>query len=272
MYSYYQIDKGCSFFYKLTSVLVFVVLAITGILSGSRASFFIFLYSYFGYQFLYKGVKPNFKKFVKYFPVAVIGAIIVLLLTSKGNLSDAFILLAQRVIASGDCYWQAYPNEIINNMDIKNSMSYLFSGILGPLRLIDYSTVSPPIGAQLTWNLFPYLEGVMVGPNARPPILGYVLFGRMGLLFSLMLGIFTSGVMFRLAAFLPKGFIPSVFVMYLYLNMLAFIVDPVYGFTCLFDVLLNFSFLLVTIFSSLFLIKVAQMAIVEIVPKNWTET
>lgn len=242
MYSYYLFDKNESLLYKYTSILVFITIAITGILSGSRSSFLMFIYAYFGYQYFFKKTIPKVKKVLKYAPIIVSGAIIVLLITTQGSITYAFIALGSRIIASGDVYWMAFPNEIIKDINVGNNFSYLFSGILGPLRIIDYSTVSPPIGAQLTWNLIPSLQGIMVGPNGRAPVLGYAMFGWGGLIFSFILGLVTSGLIFRTAKIFPKGFISSVFAFYIYMNAQALIGDPPLGITYLFDILLNLFF------------------------------
>ena len=242
MYSYFILDKKKSLFYRLFSILVFITIATTGILSGSRSGFLMFIYAYFGYQYFFKKTLPKIKKVLKYAPIILSGAIIVLLITTQGSINNAFIALGSRVIASGDVYWMAFPNEIFKNLNVGNNFTYLFSGFLGPLRIIDYSSVSPPIGAQLTWTLIPSLQGIMVGPNGRAPVLGYVMFGWGGLIFSFILGIFTSVLIFRTAKIFPEGFISSVFVFYIYMNAQHFIGDSPLGITYLFDILLNLFF------------------------------
>ena len=247
IYSYYQLDKKKSCLYRFFPIIVFVTIAAFGILSGSRSSFLTFVFAYFGYQYFYKGILPNVKKVIKYAPLVVGGALAVLLITNPGSLESAFINLGYRFIASGDVYWMAYPNETINSIHMGDSFSYLFSGILGPLRLIDNMKISPPVGAQLTWIVNPILQGIMVGPNARPPVLGYVLFGWFGLPYSFIIGLFTSFLLFKIPAFFPRGLISTAFVLYIYLNAQTFVGDPPLGTTYLFDILLNFFFLLLTI-------------------------
>ena len=247
MYCYYQLDKNDSRFYKALSYFVFAVFAITGILSGSRGSFLIFLYAYFGYNFFYKKEIPNVRTLIKYFPFIFIGAITVLALTNGGNLIDTFGELLIRLTSSGDCYYMAYPNEIIRDVHVGNSWTFLFSNLLAPARVIDNAKLPAPIGAQLTGILFPKIDGLLVGPNSRPPIFGYVLFGWMGLLLSFVLGLFTSFLCFRISTMFPKGFISAFFVFYIYNNGIIFISDPTTGMASIFDTILNFCVILLFI-------------------------
>jgi hypothetical protein len=253
MYSYYLFDHGKSFLYRFTPYLVVVTIAITAIFSGSRSGFFIFVFTYFGYQYFYKGFLPDVKRVIKFIPIIISSGVVVMLITGSGSIQSAFIGLGQRFISTGDVYWMAYPNEVITTINLENSFSYLFSGILGPLRLIDNNNIPAPVGAQLTWALNPNLQGIMVGPNGRPPVLGYVLFGWWGLLYSFILGLFISFFLFKLPAIIPKGTISSAFIVYVYLKLQTFIVDPPLGMTYLFDIFLNLFFLifLIIIFSFL---------------------
>jgi len=255
MYSYYLFEHGRSFLYRFTPFLVVVTIAITGILSGSRSSFFIFVFTYFGYQYFYKGVLPDVKRVVKFIPIIISSGVVVMLLTTSGSIQSAFIGLGLRFVSTGDVYWMAYPNEVITTINLENSLSYLFSGILGPLRLINNNNIPAPVGAQLTWALNSDLQGIMVGPNGRPPVLGYVLFGWWGLLYSFILGLFVSFFLFKLPTIIPRGTISSAFIVYVYLKIQTFIVDPPLGMTYLFDIFLNLFFLLFLIFIFSFLIE-----------------
>ena len=236
--------------------MVFITIAATGILSGSRSSFLIFIFTFFGYKYFYNGILPEVKKIFKYVPIILGGALTVILITDSGNLQTSFIILAYRFIANGDIYWMSLPNSVINNIHIENVFTFLFSGILGPLRLIDYSIFPPPIGAQLNWIISPILDGIMAGPNSRPPILGYVLFGWMGLMFTFILGLFVSIFLFQIPKIFPKGFISSAFILFFYINVISFITDPTLGITYVFDIVLNLLLLLfMIIILSLLLMK-----------------
>jgi len=250
MYSYFRFDQKRSILKNIVPLFSFLTIAITGILSGSRGSFLIFIYTYFGYQYFFKSNVPSLKSITKYIPIVIGGAIIILLLTQSGSksFSSAFFDLGYRFICTGDVYWMAYPNNAMSNVHLGSSFKYLFSGMLGPLRLIDNTQIPPPLGAQLNWYLNPSIYGIMAGPNARPPVLGYVLFGWFGLFFSFFLGLFVSFLLFRLPRILPKGLITSTFVLYLYLSVQNFIGDPPLGMTYLFDISINLIVLIVLIF------------------------
>ena len=249
MFSYYQIDERGSLSNSKFYLLPFLLMAITGILSGSRSSFLVFFTSYFGYLVFFKGIRPNDKALVKFVPVVLIGTLAVFLVQSGGNLSDAFFGFLFRLIATGDCYYSAYPNEIINILQVKNSALFMLSNLLSPLRIIDISTVSPPLGVQMTSILYPILDGLFVGPNSRPPIFGYVLFRWMGLIFSFLSGAFTAFMLFRIPSLISKNFISSVFVFFIYISANRFITDSSAGIGSLFDIMLNLGivFLLITL-------------------------
>lgn len=239
IYCYWQLSTSSSFKTKVIYFVPFILIAIIGILSGSRSSAMTFFVCFFGYSHFYARKKINDSRFIKYFPIILVGALAVLIIKNGGNILAALLAVVIRLVATGDCYYMGYPNDIINLVDTGNSTLFLASNILAPLRIIDISTIASPVGVQLTSILFPNLDGLFVGPNARPPILGYVLFGGMGMLFTFITGFMTSCILFRLPSIFPRGFVPSVVLFYIYMVSIRFIGDPTFGIASLFDVALN---------------------------------
>jgi oligosaccharide repeat unit polymerase len=243
-YSYYIFDTQKSFTLKILAGIVICTAIIFGILSGSRASVLSLVFILFGYFYFFKGKILSNKTISKLMIIAIIGALVVFSFTSSGGLPGTINSLLVRIASTGDGYWMSYANDRINQVDITPWYKYFFSGILGPLRIVSYAEVKPAIGAQLSWLITPELKGIMVGPNARPPILGYIMFGWGGLLFSFIIGWFTSSTMSTIFRNVPKGIIGASFAYYAYFNMLAFIGDPTLGVTYLFDIILNAVFIL----------------------------
>ncbi len=247
MYCYRQFDRKVTLVNKSIYFISFLLIAIIGILSGSRMSVFTFFFCYFGYLYYYLGTKPRDKKLIKYFPVIMVGTITVLLITNEGDIVSALSALFFRIVATGDGYYMAYPNEIVNQVDAGNSTMFLLAQILSPLRIIDPTTIAPPVGVQLANIINPELNGLFVGPNSSPPILGYVLFGYMGLIFTFFVGLLSSILIFRFPSIIPRGFVSSVVLFFIYMVGIRFMGDPTYGIGSVFDVALNLLVLLILI-------------------------
>ncbi len=224
---------------KTLAVFVFFVIIVFSILSGSRSSVLSLAFGYFGYLYFCEKEMPNKKIMKRLIVLGMAGALVIFSFSSKNGLIGSFNSLVTRIVACGDGYWMAYPKDKIGEVDVSPWGDYFFSGILGPLRMVDYSEVKPAIGAQLSWALTPSKQGIMLGPNARPPILGYVMFGKWGLLFSFLVGFFCSFMAFKLTKVLPQGIVTSIFCYYAYFNMLTFVGDPSVGVNSLFDTMLN---------------------------------
>lgn len=267
MYCYYRIDVTGSLSKCKTYLFPILLIAVTGIFSGSRSSFLVFFTSYFGYQVFFKGVSPKDRALVKFFPVVLIGSLAVFLVKSEGNLSEAIFSMLFRLVATGDCYYSAFPNETVNSLKVENSSVFMLSNLLSPLRLIDISTVPPPLGVQLTSLLYPNLGDLFVGPNSRPPLYGYALFRWGGLIFSFITGTVTSVLMFRLPSYLSKSFASAVFAFFTYVCAIRLITDSSAGIAAIFDILLN-----MCIFLSLFLlIKLKPIPKPQRPPLNTTD-
>lgn len=245
MFCYKQLDGKCSLAFKSICYGSIVLIAVVGIISGSRGGLLIFFTCYFGYSFFYLGVKSNDKKMLKYFPVAFFGAILVLLVTNDWHIFDAILALLVRIVATGDAYYMGLPNETINLVQVDNSAMFLLSNLLAPIGLIDISKIEPPVGVQLANILYPQLDGLFVGPNSGPAILGYVLFGYFGIFFTFIVGLVSSILIFRLPSIFPRGFVPSVVLFFIYISSVRFMIDTTYGLASLFDVALNLVVLLI---------------------------
>ncbi|MGZ3756560.1 MAG: O-antigen polymerase [Mucilaginibacter sp.] len=248
-YSFYLWRNSSGFSKKrILTILSFCLFVVTGILSGSRSSFFIFLFVFWGYSYYYIRDTTAIKKNYKF----IIWGIIVSLVTFSVQ-SGTYNILASmssfglRAISSGDNYYMALPNDMYKQVETGPWFNHLFYGLLGPLHIISGDGMPPPIGFQLTWLVNPSLYGQSTGPLSSPALLGFVYFRWGGLIFSAILGLFVSLVIFRLPTLLPKGIISSVLSTYIYIEMLSFIGDPCLGMAYLFDIMLNFTFLLMLI-------------------------
>jgi oligosaccharide repeat unit polymerase len=244
---------------KLIIVFSFTVFLITGILSGSRSSFFIFLFIYWGYCYFYL---KNINQIARYYKFLALGILIsifsfVIKSESFGTL-DGILGFGLRVISSGDNYFMALPNNVWETVVTGPWYTHLFNGLLGPLRIINSAAGPPPVGYQIAWAVNPTLDGIATGPLSSPALLGFLYFDWGGIMFSFLLGLFVSLLIYKLPRLLPTGLLTSIFFTYFYMQMLSFVQDATLGMAYLFDSILNFFIFLMFIFLALWLINLGR--------------
>lgn len=253
---YFWKDSKKISFRKAVVIFSFFIFLITGILSGSRSSFFVFIFVYWGYSyFLLKDTK-NLKKLYKFLFIGFLITLFSFVLKSEDyDVLTGLSSFGLRVISSGDNYYMALPNDIWKNVVTGPWYSHLFLGLLGPLRIINAAFVPSPIGYQLVWAVNPSLDGLATGPLSSPALLGLLYFNWGGVIFSFLMGYFVSICMYRLPKLMPGGLLSSIFAAYFYMQMLSFIQDSCLGMSYLFDSILNFVFLFFLISGLVFLSK-----------------
>lgn len=255
LYSFYVLDEKRSG--RFIAYLYLFLWAISAVLSGSKSAFLNLISIAFFYMFFVARRKIKLKKFVKYFVLAIVCAVLVIVIQRGSDLGNAFLMLVIRFVASGDIYWEAYPLGLENSIIIENPMLHVFQGLLGGLRFIDYSdpAIGTALGFQVHWTVYPELADKALGPNARIPILSYVMYGWGGLLFSFIVGYLVSFVTFKLYSFFPKGLLGTTMYAVCYMNALSYITDPILGSSNLFNTILGCLLLLFIALISNLIIK-----------------
>jgi hypothetical protein len=228
-------------------IFVLLIFIITGVLSGSRSSFFIFMYVYWGYCYFFLRNTTRIGKYYKIFLLGIFLSLITFSIQSGSkDILSSFKPLTERVIASGDAYFEALPKDIWKQVQTGPWYKHLFYGLLGPTRLMGGFHYEP-LGFKLTGLIYPTMGGISTGPLSLPALLGFIYFGWGGLLFSAILGFLISFSIFHLPSLMPKGIISSVVSFYIFLQFITFIVDPCLGMGYLFDTILNITFLVLLI-------------------------
>jgi hypothetical protein len=254
IFSFYLLNK--SSLSKLTRIFiyfVFLTFVVTAILSGSKSGMIPFFTAIFGFYYIYKKQFKVNRRFYGLLVLSSFSAIVVLVLSQELTFLEALSEFSFRFIGSGDVYWMGLPNSVYKDLKIDNSYTYLFSGILSPLRLIDAPAANSGLGFQLAETLNPGLD-VLMGPNMRPSLLGKILFGWGGIIFSAFLALFLSFIMYELPRFMPKGILSSIYYTYIYVTILSFISDPVYSIGLIMNIIFcTFFFLLLIVFCESFL-------------------
>lgn len=240
IYSYYLIHKKEK---KLFSYSVLILILIFCLLSGSKSAILIFVSCYFFYLYYYRNKRFNLKKNLKYIIPLLIFPIAIITIQTGADFKGALLSLTMRFVANGDCYWMSLPNGVIDNVEINDPLQYLFSRILAPLRLLNYNNIDTPIGVQIYWDVYPSDYGITKGPNARLPILGWVLYKWGGLFISLIFGVLFAFWHTRLIRCFPRGIIFTIIYGYIYVSMTAMLTDPLYSTGFLFNFLLFGTFI-----------------------------
>lgn len=252
VYAFYYFNaKNTRLRLKIVFILSILIIIITGILSGSRSSFLSILFAYWGYMYLFKKDVTEIKRYYKYISLFLISSIITFgLQANSTNILYVFQLFFERVIANGDTFWMSLPDDMWKTVEIKNTFDHFFLGLLGPIRIIDESQTSPPVGFQLLWNINPTLHGHMSGPLSRASLLGLIYFGWGGVLFSFSIGLIISVILYRLPGYIPQGVISKIVYYYIYIQTLAFISDATlgmgYAFNTIFNICFVFTFVIIT--------------------------
>lgn len=164
-----------AFFYLVYLLGVFI-------LSGSRGAILVYGSAFFMFAVSYRNQYPKMMDLLRRYEWKVIGVasvFVVLLMGLKGSGAlDGLLGFIFRIVAYGDPYWYAYPNELIEQVDDSSPFLSLFSSFFGSFRIIPYEDLPRPIGMEL----FAQLSSVDVvgGPNARHNIFGYLYFGIFG--------------------------------------------------------------------------------------------
>ena len=247
-YIYYLLNRKPTLGIKLLAYFSLAIFLVTGILSGSRSSFVIFITVFWGYSYFYKENTSSFIRYYKYF-----GLFLAVTLFTFGfqsgdiSLSNSFTLFSARMVLSGDNYMMALPNEVWRQVYTNGWFNDFFYGLLGPARILSANGIQPPIGYQLTWLIYPKLYGLSSGPLSSPSLLGFIYFGWYGLIFVICIGAFTGFMMNLIYYSLPKGVISSILKIYLTINMITFIFDPRLAMGYLFDSIVCFIILIMSI-------------------------
>ncbi|PKL40238.1 MAG: hypothetical protein CVV41_20055 [Candidatus Riflebacteria bacterium HGW-Riflebacteria-1] len=199
-----------------------VVLFVSFIFSGSKSALLSVVFVFYSVQFYFSSIFPEKvaqadRKFKGLLPLVlilgVIGAFFTLGIQRK--VTDGFEiagLLAERMVATGDVFFMAYPHGVIEKVKQKTDIfTATFVDFLAMTRMISSSEAPEPIGFALT----AYHYGPMpFGPNPRHNILGYLYLGDYAFAYSFVLGCiiglfrnnrlvcFKRGYLFRLIHFL----------------------------------------------------------------------
>ena len=224
---------------KISAFLFLLPILIIGILSGSRSSFLIIIFAFWGYRTFYLNKEPKASDYKLLAAPMVIFSILSFLINAEGDLNRVFFMVYERIVASGDLYWEALPDETWKAVVVNNPLKFTFMGLLGPLRILNPTQAEIPIGFQLTSIIYPSIAGSNTGPVALFPVFGLVCFGYYGGLIFSFLQSFLVATLLRFTYIKSNSIIVSVFSYYAFNNIITLIGDASAGLGALLDILVN---------------------------------
>lgn len=205
---YFLYSKNKSLFFIIYTNISIVAIVAFSLLSGSKGAFITFGLAFFIYA-LYSirwgdlHLFSMIKKFIyKFGIVAILLAFIVIMLSEDSG--NPLIFLLMRIGQSGDVYYMAYPNEVIDKVPTLNWFVALFASPLSSFGLIPRSMVPQPMGYFLMQYHNPTVE--FRGPNPRLNVFSYVYFGVIySPLYCFILGMIVSFLRNKLFYLLPAN-------------------------------------------------------------------
>lgn len=229
---YYLFQSKSSLFFSIYKFFFLLLLLIFFTLSGSRSDFMTLGFVLFCFLILNaKEIKQPFSKIRNYEKIILIAGICFVFLTiviqasKNGDESSSITVFLFRLVSSGDTYYFSYPYRNIETLKGDHAFLALFGDIFGTLRIIPRNNLPVVLGLQL-YRLF-YESDVVVGPNARHNVFGYVYFGFYGsIVFSFILGLTLSYLRNKLFFTFRKNTIGQLLFVLLYLDIAFFETDP----------------------------------------------
>lgn len=209
-----------SLFFKIYTNCSIGFILLFSILSGSKGAFLLFGLAFFIYA-LYSirwgniSLFFSIKKFIiKFGLVALVVAFTVISMSESSGNPLVFLLL--RIGQSGDVYYMAYPNNIVDFVPTVNWFVALFGSPLSLLHIIPRSAVPDPMGYFIMQYHHPEVE--FRGPNARMNVFSYVYFGIIySPIYCFVIGVIFSFFRNKLFYLLPSNIFGCIFY-FLFLN------------------------------------------------------
>jgi hypothetical protein len=176
--------------FRYFSYLMIIFCIISSILSGAKSSFIDLLFIAFCYRLFASKYLPYDKAKtlnVTLIYIAILLSLSTLLMTALLNPDfNPLIYLAMRMIQSGDTYFYAYPNDVIEYVTQSNIIVALFPGLSKAFDIINSDNI-PMLGIELYRKV--NLSIAIEGPNARHNVFGLAYLGPYwSVLYSFILG------------------------------------------------------------------------------------
>ena len=243
IYIIHLFSQHDSFKRKIHPFILLAPILVIGVLTGSRSSFLVIVFAFWGYKTFYLHKEPkvfDYKWLI--YPMLFI-SILSFTINAKGDVFQAIYLFFERIIGSGDLYWEALPYETWSYVIVEKPFEFILMGFLGPLRILNPTLAEIPIGYQLTSIIYPSHAGNMFGPVALFPIFGLVCFGYIGgLIFSFIQAVLAS-FLIKISFIRSNSIIISSMFYFTFNNSLTLIADISSGLGSILEVIISYLFI-----------------------------
>ncbi|OKS86941.1 hypothetical protein RG47T_2399 [Mucilaginibacter polytrichastri] len=259
---YFLFEKSTSSLLYVYKYFFLVILIVFFALSGSRSEFMLLGFILFCYIMLNGSELKKYFTGIRKYEVILLGfgmCFVFFTIVFQKNSGDADAgssigIFLFRLVASGDVYYFAYPNNNIEHINHSQPFLALFGDIFYTLRIIPRNNQPVVIGFQL-FNMFG-VSDTIAGPNARHNVFGYIYYGFWGsIVFSYLVGLFLSFTRNNLFFILRKNKLGQALFTLLYLQITVIETDPPMVVSNLETLFLMLSLLFVICISSFILIK-----------------
>ena len=187
MYTFFLMDNGK----KYKGIVLFVIILLFSLLSGSKGFVLQFCHTYFFYKVLYEGKNPKIKR--KYIGVILATPILVISIAGYADSGvDSVIFYAYRVLAYGDIYWEALPNDVINEVTFDNPLLNMTYMLWGPFKHIVGINVPDSLmttGGTLIYEKVNFYLPENGAPNSPLAIMSWIYYKWNGLFLVLIIAI-----------------------------------------------------------------------------------
>lgn len=228
---------------RLLNVTLLIPLILFGVLSGSRSSFLGIIFTFWGYKTFFLQEEPKVKNFKWLIVPFLFLSLLTFSIQYSGDFGRAGLMFLDRVVACGDLYWEALPNDTWKSVVVNRPYEFTFMGFLGPLHLLDRTLAETPIGFQLTDIIYPSIAGRSTGPVALFPIFGLVCYGYIGGLVFSFFQAFLASFLFKKAFINSNSIIVSAMAFYAFSNIILLIGDISAGLGACLEILICYAFM-----------------------------
>lgn len=219
--------------------LLFLIISCS-ILFGSKAFILLIIEGFFFYYLFYCGKLPSIK--TKYIIIIVLTPVLVITLSNVGSsYGSAFLFYAYRLLANGDMYWNAYPNNVVGEIDMGNPLINMTYYLWAPFRHIIGLQIPDEImttGGSRVFEIASGFEPTGGAPNSSFSLMFWIYYKWWGLIGVAVMGR-VCAKMCCLQTYKKKNTLINVcFRGLLYMCALSFILDIYLFFNGLFNLFL----------------------------------
>lgn len=222
--------------------LLFFVIVTFFFLRGSKSFILSLVYAYYFYVIFVKEKEVHIS--YKVLCLIVFTPCMALFLSGKAeNFSSTLVHYGIRLIASGDIYWYSLPNNVINVVHLPNPIMNMTNMFWSPFRYLFPFLFNEHDMQFAGETILEFInngsEDFAGAPNSRVPVLAWIYYGWCGGIFSFLIGMCSSFLIFRLPRLIPKNIFMVPLKGVVYLSGARFLIDPYLGFNSLFNLFLG---------------------------------